>query len=39
LRPEIFGLAKARGWTLFELHQQTGSLEDLFRQLTSAPGE
>ncbi|HYK82200.1 MAG TPA: ATP-binding cassette domain-containing protein [Gemmatimonadales bacterium] len=38
LRPEIFALAKARGWTLYELHQQPGSLEDLFRQLTSEPG-
>lgn len=37
LRPEIFALAKARGWTLFELHQQAGSLEDLFHQLTRAP--
>ncbi|HKW40049.1 MAG TPA: ATP-binding cassette domain-containing protein [Gemmatimonadales bacterium] len=37
LRPEIFGLAKARGWTLYELHQQAGSLEDLFQQLTRAP--
>ncbi|HEX4601428.1 MAG TPA: ATP-binding cassette domain-containing protein [Gemmatimonadales bacterium] len=40
LRPEIFALAKARGWTLYELHQQPGSLEDLFHQLTqTAPGE
>ncbi len=39
LRPEIFGLAKARGWTLYELHQQTGSLENLFHQLTQTPGE
>ena len=38
LRPEIFALATGRGWTLYELHQQPGSLEDLFRQLTSAPG-
>jgi ABC-2 type transport system ATP-binding protein len=38
LRPEIFALAKARGWALYELHQQPGSLEDLFRQLTSTPG-
>jgi ABC-2 type transport system ATP-binding protein len=38
LRPEIFALAKARGWTLYELHQQTGSLEDLFHQLTHTPG-
>src|SRR6266705_5759712 len=37
LRPEIFGLAKARGWTLYELHQAAGSLEDLFHQLTSQP--
>ena len=35
LRPEIYGLAKARGWTLYELHQHAGSLEDLFHQLTS----
>ena len=34
LRPRIFQLAKAEGWTLFELHQQAGSLEDLFRELT-----
>src|ERR1041385_8854964 len=34
LRPEIFGLAKARGWTLYELHQAAGSLEELFHQLT-----
>src|SRR5207302_1968272 len=37
LRPEIFGLAKARGWTLDELHLAAGSLEDLFHQLTSQP--
>ncbi len=35
LRPEIFGLAKIRGWTLYELHQERGSLEELFHQLTS----
>ena len=34
VRPEIFQLAKARGWTLYELHLEAGSLEDLFRQLT-----
>jgi ABC-2 type transport system ATP-binding protein len=34
LRPEIFGIAKAEGWTLYELHQAAGSLEDLFRQVT-----
>jgi ABC-2 type transport system ATP-binding protein len=35
LRPEIFALARDRGWTLYELHQEAGSLEELFRQLTS----
>jgi len=34
VRPGIFDLAKARGWTLFELHQESASLEELFRQLT-----
>ena len=34
LRPAIFELAKAERWTLFELHQEAGSLEDLFRELT-----
>jgi gliding motility-associated transport system ATP-binding protein len=34
LRPRIFALATARGWTLYELHQETGSVEELFRQLT-----
>jgi ABC-2 type transport system ATP-binding protein len=34
VRPEIFTLAKDQGWTLFELHQEAGNLEDLFRQLT-----
>lgn len=35
LRPEIFRLATTSGWTLYELHQESGSLEDLFRQLTA----
>jgi ABC-2 type transport system ATP-binding protein len=35
LRPRIFDLAKTAGWTLYELHQEAGSLEDLFRQLTT----
>jgi len=35
LRPQVFELAKASGWTLFELHQEAGSLEDLFRHLTT----
>ncbi len=34
LRPEIFDLAKSRGWTLYELHEERASLEQLFRQLT-----
>ncbi|HYK10477.1 MAG TPA: ATP-binding cassette domain-containing protein [Gemmatimonadales bacterium] len=38
LRPEIFALATREGWTLYELHQEQGSLEALFRQLTAAPG-
>jgi gliding motility-associated transport system ATP-binding protein len=35
-RPELFALAVRRGWTLYELHQEGGSLEDLFRELTTA---
>jgi ABC-2 type transport system ATP-binding protein len=35
VRPEIFRLAQARGWTLYELHREAGSLEHLFRQLTA----
>jgi ABC-2 type transport system ATP-binding protein len=38
LRPRIFELAKAERWTLFELHQEAGSLEDLFRELTIEQG-
>jgi ABC-2 type transport system ATP-binding protein len=34
VRPLIFDAAKTHGWTLYELHQETGSLEDLFQQLT-----
>ena len=37
LRPRIFELAKTEHWTLFELHQEAGSLEDLFRELTIQP--
>lgn len=39
LRPQIFDLAKAKGWTLYELHQQAGSLESLFRHLTTGAAE
>jgi ABC-2 type transport system ATP-binding protein len=34
LRPVVFGLAKDKGWTLYELHQEARDLEDLFRELT-----
>ncbi|HEX7117766.1 MAG TPA: ATP-binding cassette domain-containing protein [Longimicrobiales bacterium] len=37
LRPQIFRLAGERGWTLWELHRERASLEQVFRQLTSAP--
>jgi ABC-2 type transport system ATP-binding protein len=35
LRPGIFAMARERGWTLWELHRERASLEDIFRQLTS----
>jgi len=35
IRPQIFELAKSQGWTLYELHQEAGSLEDLFHELTA----
>ncbi len=35
VRPRIFELAKSEGWVLYELHQEAGNLEDLFRQLTA----
>ena len=37
LRPEIFALARDRGWTLWELHRERANLEQLFRDLTSDP--
>jgi ABC-2 type transport system ATP-binding protein len=39
LRPELFRLAVANGWILYELRQESGSLEDLFRELTTAGGD
>ncbi|MDH3270045.1 MAG: ABC transporter ATP-binding protein [Gemmatimonadota bacterium] len=39
LRPEIFALARDRGWTLWELHREKASLEQLFRDLTADEGE
>jgi ABC-2 type transport system ATP-binding protein len=38
LRPAIFRLAQQRGWTLYELHEEGGSLEQLFRELTTDGG-
>jgi ABC-2 type transport system ATP-binding protein len=35
LRPDLFRLAVAHGWTLTELHRDQANLEDVFRQLTS----
>lgn len=39
LRPTIFSLAKERGWTLWELHRERVSLEQVFRDLTRETGE
>jgi ABC-2 type transport system ATP-binding protein len=41
VRPLVFDLARRENWTLYELHQETGTLEDLFRDLTAdeAPAE
>ena len=36
-RSEIFSLAAGRDWTLWELHLQQRSLEDVFHSLTSEP--
>ncbi|HEX7121866.1 MAG TPA: hypothetical protein VF178_05790, partial [Gemmatimonadaceae bacterium] len=35
LRPQIFALARDRGWVLWELHRERASLEQVFRQLTA----
>ncbi len=35
LRPQIFRLARDRGWTLWELHRERASLEQVFRRLTA----
>ncbi len=39
LRPRIFEMAGERGWTLWELHRERASLEDLFRTLTEEADE
>ncbi len=36
LRPELYRLAVSRQWTVYELHQASGGLEELFRELTGA---
>ncbi len=38
LRPDIYALARERGWTLWELHREQASLEQLFRTLTADEG-
>jgi ABC-2 type transport system ATP-binding protein len=38
LRPAIFALARERGWTLWELHRERASMEQLFRALTVEEG-
>ncbi len=35
LRPAIYVMARDRGWTLWELHREKASLEQLFRSLTA----
>ena len=39
LRPDIFAMARDRGWTLWELHRERASLEQLFRSLTVEAAE
>jgi ABC-2 type transport system ATP-binding protein len=34
IRPELFKLAQDQSWTVYEIHQETMSLEDTFRKLT-----
>jgi len=36
LGPRVFSLAQEQGWVLWEMHRETDSLEDVFRDLTSA---
>jgi ABC-2 type transport system ATP-binding protein len=38
LRPAISRLAAEKGWTLWELHRERASLEQLFQQLTDEAG-
>jgi hypothetical protein len=38
LRPDIFRLAASSGWELYELHEQSATLEEVFRTLTTEAG-
>ena len=35
IRPEVFQLAKRRDWVLWELHEESARLEDVFHSLTT----
>ena len=35
-RPDVFGLARDRNWTLWELRREREDLEDMFRELTES---
>ncbi|MCG6955037.1 MAG: ABC transporter ATP-binding protein [Gemmatimonadetes bacterium] len=39
LRPVIFRMAREKDWTLWELHREKATLEQLFRELTSEEAE
>jgi ABC-2 type transport system ATP-binding protein len=39
LRPVIFRMARDKDWTLWELHREKATLEQLFRELTSEEAE
>ena len=36
IRPDIFHMSKRRNWVLWDLHQESGRLEDLFHDLTAS---
>ena len=39
VRPSIFELAKRRNWVIWDMHQESGRLEDLFHELTVSAEE
>ncbi len=39
LRPDIFRMATTSGWTLWELHRERASLEQVFRHVTAEGGD